>query len=741
MVFSVARISQKFRLAFAQPGGLQRLLLAVMGGLLAGLLAFLLTTPAGLTRVGLELYAEDVWSPQIFGATWVNDGLWQVPSNLPADESVPASLEIMSVGNQGQAMVSTGGRAVLPASAKVWLVKAFWPDGSEIPLNEFKVESGWQQQQLDWGAYQNQSVWVAQTDKPGTLRWQGRASGPLTLLFASNPQSGWVTVRWQGREQNLDLLASAVGFKAVTLAAQKPAVWRTELPLSALRAREINLTMQPDPSGNYPAVFQKLRVTGLPGPALEFDQTDLPDVLQIKNGHTEETSGGMRMVAQDPRDPLEIFIATPGLTNIGPTWLDWVGLVPPLGNIFLVLGMALIGFVFLGGLALRLPANFLTNLNLLLISILVPVLLGEAGLRFYLPPAGKYYVWPPNLHQVFRPDPTIMPGMQGESHFIVNSQGIRGDEFSPDDDYRILAIGGSTTECLYLDQTEAWPYLIQNNLNKQVAGQKIWVGNTGKSARTSREHLLHVQYLIPQYPKIDTIIILVGFNDLNSGFRWGEENPFTAAAVGANEAVLKRAFDVVVKQDPFAPYYQMTALWRIVERIQRSQSQQAVVADVDVEDETGQNYVQRRKKRQLAPKIDQMPDLSAPLAEYTANLNRIVDLAEAYRVRLIFLTQPTMYRPNLIEAEEKLFWLGAGPGREYFYSSKAMGAGIAQYNQRLLEVCQQRQIECVDLDAILPKDTTVFYDETHFNRNGSRLVAGVVSDYLLNHLPFSQNQP
>lgn len=737
----MTHISQKVRLAFVQPGGPQRLLLAVLGGVIAGLLGFLLTTPAGLTRVGLELYAEDVWSPQIFGTAWVNNGLWQLPFNLPADESVPVSLEIMSAGNQGPAMTSTIGQAAPPASAKVWLVKAFWPDGSEIPLNEFQAEPGWQQQQLDWGAYQNQPVWVAQTEKPTTLRWQGRASGPLILLFASNPQSGRVTVRWQGREQNLDLLASAVGFKAVTLPAQKPAVWRAELPLSALRAREINLTMRPDPAGNYLAVFQKLRVTGLPGPALEFDRTDLPNVLQIKNGHIEETSSGIRTVAQDPRDPLEIFITTAGLTNAGPTWLDWVGLVPLLGNAILILGMVLMGFVALAGLALWLPANFLTNLNLLLISILVPVLLGEAGLRFYLPPVGKYYVWPPNLHQVFRPNPAIMPGVQGESHFIVNSQGIRGDEFSPDDDYRILAIGGSTTECLYLDQTEAWPYLLQTNLNQQVADEKIWVGNTGKSARTSREHLLHVQYLIPQYPKIDTIIMLVGFNDFNSGFRWGEENPFTAAAVGANEAVLRRAFDVVVKQDPFAPYYQATALWRIVERIQRSQLQQAAVADVDVEDETGQNYVQRREKRQLAPKIDQLPDLSASLAEYTTNLNRIVDLAEAYQVRLILMTQPTMYRPNLTEAEEKLFWGGAGPGREFFYSAKAMEAGIAQYNQRLLDVCQQHELECIDLASALPKDTTVFYDEVHFNENGSSLVAGVVGDYLLSHPPFSQSQP
>jgi hypothetical protein len=96
--------------------------------------------------------------------------------------------------------------------------------------------------------------------------------------------------------------------------------------------------------------------------------------------------------------------------------------------------------------------------------------MAEIGPRLVFPPSGKYYPWLPNLHRIFRPDPNIMPGVQGESNFIVNSQGVRGDEFSPDDDYRILAIGGSTTECLYLDQTEAWPYLVQagSPSNKQL---------------------------------------------------------------------------------------------------------------------------------------------------------------------------------------------------------------------------------------------------------------------------------
>src|SRR3989338_9862614 len=76
-----------------------------------------------------------------------------------------------------------------------------------------------------------------------------------------------------------------------------------------------------------------------------------------------------------------------------------------------------------------------------------------------------YYVWPPRMHITFTPIERIHPGILGKSDFIINSFGIRGDEFSQNQDYRILAIGGSTTISEYLDQKETWAYLLQQALS------------------------------------------------------------------------------------------------------------------------------------------------------------------------------------------------------------------------------------------------------------------------------------
>src|SRR6185295_4099420 len=92
--------------------------------------------------------------------------------------------------------------------------------------------------------------------------------------------------------------------------------------------------------------------------------------------------------------------------------------------------------------------------GLALLSSLLALGLGEAVLR--LPSRDAFYIWPPHLHQEMHPTPEIMPGVSGTARFEVSSLGLRGDELPAARDLRILALGGSTTECLYLDQTEAW---------------------------------------------------------------------------------------------------------------------------------------------------------------------------------------------------------------------------------------------------------------------------------------------
>ena len=85
---------------------------------------------------------------------------------------------------------------------------------------------------------------------------------------------------------------------------------------------------------------------------------------------------------------------------------------------------------------------------------------------------------------------------------------MRGDEITGQHDYRILAVGGSTTECLFLDQDESWPAVLQRLLNGIGDEPHVWVGDIGVSVRATKHHVLQLHYGLPQWPRIDTVLVL-----------------------------------------------------------------------------------------------------------------------------------------------------------------------------------------------------------------------------------------
>ena len=66
-----------------------------------------------------------------------------------------------------------------------------------------------------------------------------------------------------------------------------------------------------------------------------------------------------------------------------------------------------------------------------------------------------------------------------------------------------------------------------------------------------------------------------------------------------------------------------------------------------------------------------------------------------------------------------------------YVSAPELGRAMAAYNQVLLAVCREDQLECYDMAAAIPKDTSAFSDESHYNDNGARLVADYLAERLL----------
>lgn len=376
---------------------------------------------------------------------------------------------------------------------------------------------------------------------------------------------------------------------------------------------------------------------------------------------------------------------------------------------------------------------------LVLTSVAISLVAAEFALRLAMP--SGYFIWKPHTSRTLVPAPGVMPGVSGESTIRTNSLGLRADEPSDEDGYRILALGGSTTECLYLDQSETWPQLLQDSLRASTKLPRAWVGNAGMSGRNSRHHVLAMRQLPLQEMKIDAVVLLAGINDLSIRLSQGDDfDPFALRKPEVERRLVAETFLGLVRGDSREPWLKRTVLWQLLRGLKARWVDPPAARGV--QDAAGAIYDEwRRNRREASRIISSLPDLSSALDEYSRNIKEVAALARARSVRLILLTQPTMWRPGLPRELDSLLWFGgvgdfqARPGQPY-YSVEALADGIKRYNNVLLQTCASEHLECIDLSS-LAKDTSVFYDDVHFNEAGARQVATIVANHLKSKPPFS----
>ncbi|MBL7960814.1 SGNH/GDSL hydrolase family protein [bacterium] len=305
------------------------------------------------------------------------------------------------------------------------------------------------------------------------------------------------------------------------------------------------------------------------------------------------------------------------------------------------------------------------------------------------------------------------------------------------DDLRMLAVGGSTTECFYLDQEEAWPQRVQQILNENGTYGHVWVGNIGRSATDVPVHYVQLKYLLPQIDKIDLIVFLVGVNDMTAFLRhkppYKSISPYDPAI---ENRLLYKAFSSV---EFLRPWCQKTGFWQIAKGLKHN-IYFPLLGINEIEDPSGFIIRNRREKRMRAREfLDSLPSAQTSLDDYRYGIQQCIQLVRAYGAEMIFMTQPTIWSDSMNKTLNKFLWFGWTydcKNQEYcsYYSTKAIAQAMASYNAILLATCKDMGVPCLDLANLLPKDTTIFFDDMHFNENGSQQVAIHLADFIKDSL-------
>ncbi|NVJ45940.1 MAG: SGNH/GDSL hydrolase family protein [Cytophagia bacterium] len=360
-----------------------------------------------------------------------------------------------------------------------------------------------------------------------------------------------------------------------------------------------------------------------------------------------------------------------------------------------------------------------SNTLFVFFSTIIALLLAEAFLRLTRP-HNAFFPLEPNLHveETFHAA-HIFPGLNETFTYTTNSEGYRSfNKFSPNR-VGILALGGSTTECLILGDQYIWTNLLEEKLNTSST-KKFTIGNVGASGLNSYHHLMQLQVLQKKYSGLKAIMVLVGVNDFLSDLN-------NAKQVRDSVSTLKNSFKLYPRALK-GNWFKRTEIYMHLRQVKNNWLNNRFY-DKDVIISNIADY--RQDLKNLEPVLP-LPDLSENLLQYERNIDQLYNLCLQNDLELILVTQPVLWHENMSGYEWQLTATGIMKLGNKTYSPAAYATGMEMYNDVLRGFEGKEKVSLVDLSTELPKDTTVFFDFCHFNISGSQKVADVIFSKLLN---------
>jgi lysophospholipase L1-like esterase len=358
---------------------------------------------------------------------------------------------------------------------------------------------------------------------------------------------------------------------------------------------------------------------------------------------------------------------------------------------------------------------------------LLPLLyvVAELAARWWIRFRDQYYVLPPGLRLRLHIDRETFPQMERETRFDVNSQGERGDELprSSDGLYRVLVGGGSQPEGFLLDQETAWPGALQRWLERpqnlaRLGASKVHVGSIARSGVGSEALDLIFDRVLPRYPRLQLIIIMIGATDV---MRWMEYD-------GASLLPPVRTADVFRchPEGPFGWKPQDTAMMEVLLRARRRWLRPIVLHE-----RAGRWIGEARAMRARAAEIRRvMPDPTPMLDQFDCYFRRVLDRATARADRVLVVRQP-WFNKEFTSEEAAHMWHG-GAGQVWrqevsaYYSFDVVSRLMTLVDTRASSIADERGIEQLNLMPVLERSLNTYYDGFHATPAGASAIAAAI---------------
>jgi lysophospholipase L1-like esterase len=312
------------------------------------------------------------------------------------------------------------------------------------------------------------------------------------------------------------------------------------------------------------------------------------------------------------------------------------------------------------------------------------------------------------------------PTFTGSITHTKNNLGFRGpninSEFSKS--LSVISVGGSTTECFFLSDGLTWVDKMDTILSKAI--HPIWINNAGLNGHSTFGHqILLEDHIVKIKPKV--VLFLIGINDLGQG-----------RITSFDKLMLKD--QAVTMNDSW---------WKDFGRsiIKNSEAFQTVYAIFSGIKTQQKNF--RDDKRLVLSKTDtlslskleieqELISIRPLLSDFRKRVENLVTICRKSDIEPILITQPLLFG-NAIDpisgidlSKHKI----ASHKNGLLYWKK-----LELYNDIVRSVSSKNRIHLIDLGHIMPKSSSLFYDEMHFTKEGANVVGEIIGNDLKSYFP------
>ncbi len=280
------------------------------------------------------------------------------------------------------------------------------------------------------------------------------------------------------------------------------------------------------------------------------------------------------------------------------------------------------------------------------------------------------------------------PNPEYELH---NALGYRGDDFpreKPENEFRIVAIGGSTTYSSRVsDNAHTYPAQLENLLQKQYNCPTVRVINAGMKGYTSFENLINLMFRVLDLAP-DLVVIYQATNDVHTRL----VDP--VAYRGDNSGYRKQW------QVPHQSFWDDLILIRIL-RVKLGINYPFSI----------QNFVGASTR---TTSLDQSTLLDHnPPVYFERNLKSMIALAQIHQFQLMLATWA--YSPHLKDYAADVDYQRA----------------FQEHNDITRKLAKHYQIPLFDFIKMMPQDPQYWYDGRHVNDAGALLKAQLFAKFIV----------